>query len=153
MPAGRPTKHQGKKTNELVYRLALLGLTDKEMADVLEIDVSTLQNWKHDYPKFLDSIKKGKDVADADVVKTLYDRANGYDHKEVKTEKEKNKKGNLIITKTTTTNKHIPPDVGAIAFWLKNRRGKKWNDRIPDDNGGDDRPILENGDKLPEDDE
>jgi len=151
MPAGQPTKHKGDETNELVYRLSLLGLTDKEMAGVLEIDVSTLGNWKNDFPEFLEAIKKGKDAADANVSKSLYERANGYDYEEVR--KETGTSGEYTIDKTTTTKKHIPPDVGAIAFWLKNRRGKKWNDRIPTDDTTDDKPILENGDKLPEEDE
>jgi len=151
MPAGRPSKHEGRKTNKLVYRLSLLGLTDKEMAGVLEIDVSTLQDWKKDHPQFTDAIKKGKDNADSNVVKSLYKRANGYDYTETKIEKGTNSKG--TVNSITTTRKHVPPDVGAIAFWLKNRRGKKWNDRIPDDNGGDDKPILENGEELPKDEE
>lgn len=149
MPAGQPTKHKGKETNDLVYRLSLLGLTDLEMASVLEIDKSTFNNWKHDFPEFLDSVKKGKDAADGQVVEKLHKRAMGYDYEEVK--KEKGKSGEYEVDKTTTTKKHIPPDVGAIAFWLKNRRGKQWNDRIPKDDGGDDKPILENGSKLPED--
>lgn len=147
--AGQPTKHNGGETNDLVYRLSLLGLTDKEMASVLEIDVSTFGNWKNDFPEFLESIKKGKDIADANVAKSLYERANGYEYEEVR--KEKGKSGEYEVDKTTKTTKHIAPDVGAIAFWLKNRRGKKWNDRIPTEEDSDEKPILDNGDKLPED--
>ena len=150
MPPGQPTKHKGKETNKLAYSLSLLGLTDKEMAGVFDVDVSTIGNWKNDFPEFLEALKKGKDEADAKVVKSLYKRANGYNYTEVR--KETGTSGEYTIDKTTTTKKHIAPDVGAAAFWLKNRRRKDWNDRVYSDDSTDDRPILENGNKLPEDD-
>ncbi len=149
MPAGQPTKYKGKETDELVYGLSLLGLIDREMAGVLQITEQTFNNWKKEHPKFFESIKRGKDAADVDVVKSLYKRANGYDYEEVKTEQ--GKSGNFKTEKTTKTTKHIAPDVGAAAFWLKNRRRKDWNDRGNIDDTPDERPVLENGDKLPDD--
>lgn len=149
MPIGRPTDYKGKETNKLVFKLSLLGSTDKEMASVLDITETTLNNWKEKFPEFIESIKKGKDEADAKVIKSLYKRAQGYSFTEVRTET--GTSGEYTIDKTTTTKKHIPSDVAAAIFWLKNRQGKNWNNRIPIDDNPDDKPILENGDKLPED--
>ena len=54
----------------------------------------------------------------------MYQRAVGY---EVKTEKIfKDGDGSIIRVETT---EHIPPDVTAQIFWLKNRRRDKWSER------------------------
>ena len=79
------------------------------------------------YPKFLESIKKGKINADANVAKSLYHRACGYQHKEDKifhNPSAKKKKDRVVIVPTT---KHYPPDTAAAFIWLKNRAG--WRDK------------------------
>ena len=57
------------------FKLSLLGCTDEEMADVFDVDVRTLNNWKVSHPEFFQSIKRGKTPADAMVATALYDRA------------------------------------------------------------------------------
>jgi len=49
---GRPTKYK-KEYDEQVYKFALLGLTDVEMADVLGVDEKTFNTWKTKHPTFL----------------------------------------------------------------------------------------------------
>jgi Asp-tRNA(Asn)/Glu-tRNA(Gln) amidotransferase A subunit family amidase len=122
MGAGRPTKYD-PKYNEQVYKLCLLGATDKEIADFFEVDESTINNWKIDFPQFLESIKEGKYNSDAKVAESLYKRALGYEHKE---DDIKMFQGDIIITPTI---KHYPPDSTAAIFWLKNRRPKDWRDK------------------------
>lgn len=119
---GRPTKYSDEY-NEKVFKLALLGATDAEMADLLDICEATFNNWKRYYPKFLESLKKGKANADANVAKSLYQRACGYSHPDVHIS---NYQGEIIITETT---KHYPPDTGAAFIWLKNRRPEDWRDK------------------------
>ena len=63
-PVGRPTKFREEYINQ-AFQLSLLGCTDAEMADVFDIDVRTLDNWKVSYPEFFQSIKNGKTPADA----------------------------------------------------------------------------------------
>lgn len=116
---GRPTKYE-EKYNEQARKLCLLGYTDKELADFFEICEATLNNWKIEYPEFLESIKKGKDIADAEVVESLFQRATGYEHEETKFFQYE---GSIISEDTV---KHYPPDVGAAALWLKNRQTIKW---------------------------
>jgi len=43
-----------------------------------------LNSWKKKFPQFLESLKKGKAVADANVASRLYSRAIGYDAKATK---------------------------------------------------------------------
>ena len=82
MGAGRPTKYK-EEYNEHAYKLCLLGYIDEDLAKFFEVDVSTINNWKIEYPKFFESIKSGKEVADANVAESLYKRANGFRYKEV----------------------------------------------------------------------
>jgi len=119
---GRPTKFK-EEYIEQGYKLALLGHKDEEMASFFEVDVSTVQNWKHDYPEFLDSIKRGKEESDFDVAKSLYHRAIGYSHEDVHIS---NFQGEITITPVT---KHYPPDPTSAIFWLKNRQRKNWRDK------------------------
>lgn len=137
MAAGNPTKYNlTKKDLEMVTNYCLLGCIDEQLAEFLDICVATLNNWKKSHPKFLESIKKGKEDADAMVVKSLFKKANGYRYEE--------KTFEILIDPTTgeaITNKPIlkqikekeqHADTGAIAFWLKNRRPKEWNKRDND---------------------
>lgn len=119
---GQPTKYKDEYAKQ-AYKLCLLGSTDKDMADFFEVSESTVNNWKHDYPEFLESIKRGKISADANVASRLYKRAIGYEHDE---DKIFNHQGEPLIVPTT---KHVQPDTTAAIFWLKNRQPAKWRDK------------------------
>jgi len=71
---GRPTKYR-EEFNDLAFKCALLGATDRELADIIGICEATLNTWKIEYPIFLESIKRGKERADMEVVQSLYKRA------------------------------------------------------------------------------
>ena len=118
---GRPTKYDDKFA-EQAYKYCLLGADDRRLAELFEVAESTVNNWKNDYPEFLDSIKKGRDIADAEVGKSLYDRAMGYSHTEDKIFVHD---GVPVIVPTI---KHYPPDATSAIFWLKNRQPAKWRD-------------------------
>lgn len=55
--AGRPTDYQ-ESYNEQAEKLCKLGATDAELADFFDIAESTLNNWKSEYPEFMESIKR-----------------------------------------------------------------------------------------------
>lgn len=119
---GRPSDYR-VKFNKQAYRLCLLNATDVELANFFEVSIPTLNAWKKKHPKFLNSIKEGKDEADANVADRLYNRAMGYSHPEFKVF---NNGGEEMIVETT---KHHPPDATSAIFWLKNRQPQKWRDR------------------------
>ena len=120
MTAGRPTRYKQEYAVE-AYKLCLLGATDAQMADFFGISESTLNLWKKKHLKFSESLKDGKERADANVAKSLYNRAIGYSHPE---EKIFQNEGNIIRADTI---KHYPPDTAAAFIWLKNRAG--WKDK------------------------
>jgi hypothetical protein len=119
---GRPTKYKEEYSKQ-VYKLCLLGATDKDIADYFEVDESTINNWKNEHTEFFESIKRGKVDADATVAERLYNRAKGYDQK---TDKIFQFQGEPVIVPTV---EHVQPDTTAAIFWLKNRRPKEWRDK------------------------
>ena len=92
------------------------GNTDEQLAAVLGINKRTLHRWKAD-KEFLSLLKKNKPVADKAIENSLFVRAHGYSFEEVTVEKDGTTK---VVTK------HMPPDTGAAAFWLKNRKPTEW---------------------------
>lgn len=122
-PGGRPTKYRPDYHPKMVYKLCLLNATDEKIADAFDISVATFYNWELQHPEFLESVKKGKAVADAEVANNLFKKANGYRYREKKIEKDES--GNTI--RETITTKFIPPDTAAAFIILKNRAG--WRDK------------------------
>jgi hypothetical protein len=119
----RPSKYKEEYAAQ-VYKLCLLGATDKELADFFNIDEATLNLWKEKHQEFSESLKKGKFEADATVASKLFHRATGYEHPEIITASFQG-----IITDTKEVIKHYPPDTTAAIFWLKNRQRDKWRDK------------------------
>ena len=126
MAGGRPTKYK-EEYAEQALKLCRLGATDKAIADFFDIAESTLNKWKKDHPKFMESLKEGKLMADAEVADKLYHRAIGYSHKEVKLAQQEGR-----FTDEKEVLKHYAPDPTAAIFWLKNRQPELWRDKQPE---------------------
>lgn len=131
---GRPSKYKPEYA-EQAKKLCMLGHTDKELAAFFEVSEQTLNAWKQAYPEFLESLKCGKDLVDAEVAAKLFHRATGYEHPE---DDIRVVNGQIVITPTI---KHYPPDTTAAIFWLKNRQRDKWRDK-PEADGDEDAPVL-----------
>jgi hypothetical protein len=117
----RPTKFKQEFIAQ-AEKLCRLGATDQEVADFLEVEVRTLYRWKADNEAFCQALKAGKDVADDRVERSLFARANGYEHDEV----DIRVVANAIVQ--TPVRKYYPPDTTAAIFWLKNRKPKEWRE-------------------------
>jgi hypothetical protein len=147
MTKKKPVEEQKKKGRKSLYdpdihpkkaaELALMGLDDAALSSALGISEATLNNWKKQYPEFLEPLKRSKAQADAPVVASLYQRACGYEYTEI-SEKHDPEKG-LIRTVVT---KQVAPDVTAQIFWLKNRQPKDWRDKREVDLGNIDGAPL-----------
>lgn len=121
--AGRPEKYL-KKFNRMAYNICLLGADDAQLAKIFEVNEDTINTWKVKYPLFSVSIKKGKDLADAEIAKSLFQRAKGYKHEVIK----------IFHSDTSGTTaipyvERYPPDTTAAIFWLKNRQKSNWRDK------------------------
>ncbi|MWN31004.1 MULTISPECIES: hypothetical protein [unclassified Gilliamella] len=118
----RPTNYR-EEYAEQARKLCLLGYTDKQLADFFNVSEQTINTWKTKHPQFLESIKKGKEIADVEVVESLYKRAIGIEYEEVELKTDGKNKSKRVIKKL------IPPDTTAQIFWLKNRQPHKWRDK------------------------
>ena len=119
---GRPSSYKPEYA-KMARHLCKLGATDADLAEAFEVSVVTIDNWKIKYPEFLGSLKASKEEADNRVERSLYARATGYSYDAVKIFCTKDGK----ITKVPYT-EHVPPDVTAQIYWLKNRRPDRWRD-------------------------
>ena len=138
---GRPSKYKAAHC-KTAKQLAKLGATDFEIALFLDVAYSTFKLWCAQHPKFSAAIKLGKAPANRRAERSLYHRANGYTYEaeeiflvdEVTERHNPEDPPHPIVTRTkkvlrVPVVKHIPPDTGALAFWLKNREKGKWRDK------------------------
>lgn len=133
---GRPTKYQ-EEYPEQAKKLCLLGATDKELADFFEVNEDTIHEWKKVHPEFSESVKAGKEIADAEVANSFHKRAVGYKYEEVTYEKiaqsldgvEDEEDMKMEVFKKKVVVKEVAPDPGAALNWLKNRQPSKWRDK------------------------
>lgn len=134
----RPSKFKPEFVSQ-AEKLAKLGATDIEIADFFEVEARTLYRWKAENESFCQALKAGKAEADERVERSLYARANGYEHEEVDIR---------VVDKAivqTTIRKYYPPDTTACIFWLKNRKPAEWRDKVETElTGKDGGPIQVN---------
>ena len=123
MPGGRPSSYKPEYAKQ-AEKLAMLGATDQEIADFFEVDVRTVYRWKHDYDKFCQALKAGKDVVDDRVERSLYQKAIGYEQEEVKIFMPAGAEAPVYAPYRAK----VAPDTTAAIFWLKNRRSDQWRD-------------------------
>lgn len=116
------------------------GLVDEQIAHNMGIAPGTLYDWKKKFSEISEALKKGKEIVDIQVENALLKRALGYEYDEQRIEKS-DKDGTKIIQ----TVKHVPGDVTAQIYWLKNRKPDKWRDKPVIDA---DREVMEKMDTL-----
>lgn len=131
---GRPTKYKPEYC-DLAYKFCLLGATDKRLAELFEVNEDSIHEWKKIYPEFSESICNGREIADADIAKSLYHRAKGYSHPEddIRTVSVGGGRSDIVITPTI---KHYPPDTTAASLWLRNRQPALWRDKVDVEHSG-----------------
>jgi hypothetical protein len=132
---GRPTSYKAEYAKQAA-KLCALGATDEQLADFFEVSVRQIHRWKLKYPGFYKSLSVGKDVADTNVERALYNRAVGYTYDSVEIRVVNNE---LI---EVPVKEHVPPDTTAIIFWLKNRKRKHWQTNPDPFDDGDDAPPV-----------
>lgn len=122
-----------------------LGATDAQLARFFKVDRTTIHNWRASRPEFAEACRIGKEFADDEVERSLYERARGYDYR---AEKPYLHEGKPVIVRYQ---EHVPADVKASTFWLGNRQPEKWRERQQLEHTGKDGGPIETREMGPTD--
>jgi len=120
--------HYQDRYADQARKLCQLGATDRDLAEFFEVTTVTIWRWQARYPEFCAALHRAKDAADDRVERSLYARATGYTFDSEKLFMTKD--GEVIREQII---EHVPPDVTACIFWLKNRCASEWRDKTDHD--------------------
>lgn len=136
---GRKSKYETNVQPRLLEIAAWCrdGLTDKEIAERLDISQDSFYVYKNKYTEFSDTLKETKEIADIKVENSLNKNANGYDYEEqvvvMKKEVIYNEQGKrqkeITYPEVVTILKHKEAETKAQQFWLQNRKPEKWRNQ------------------------
>jgi hypothetical protein len=129
--AGRPPIYEPAYCPR-AHKLALLGLTDVEIAEQFGISPDTLYEWQAAHPGFSEALQSGKTPADAEMAASFYKRGLGYEQPAVKIFMPAGADAPVYAPYM----EHYPGDVGAQKSWLFNRQRDRWKDRQQVDTSG-----------------
>jgi len=110
-----------------VYYLARMGARICDIAEFFNVSHICVDKWKQQNVDFREAYLEGHWLFGMKVGETLGQRALGYSYTEIEKSQHVDRQGEIRdLVKTTT--KHMPPDVTAIIFYLKNRFRDSWMD-------------------------
>lgn len=136
-----PKKYDQWLTEEGLLKItgwARDGLIDKQIAHNMGIGASTLREWKGTFPEVAEALRKGKEVVDREVENALFKSAIGYTQtirkpvkvREVEYDPETGRKVREVERWVAVEEEiHVPPQVTAQIFWLKNRKPDQWREK------------------------
>ena len=102
----------------LVMRLARVGLTNAEIAEVVEVTREVFESHVVRDEALLDALIEGRANPNRMVVASLFKRAVGYQYEQV-TEEDGRPIKKVI--------KHVVPDVAAMNLWLRHKDPENWD--------------------------
>lgn len=114
------------------------GLIDKQIAHNMGVSYTSLKDWKNQFPAIAEALRKGKEVVDREVENALFKSAIGYTQtirkpvkvRDVEYDPETGRKVREIERWVAVEEEiHVPPQVTAQIFWLKNRKPDQWREK------------------------
>ena len=134
----RPSKYETEVKDKLpaVQGWAMQGLNNEQIAHNLGINIATLYKYKAQHTELNEALKKGREVADFEVVNALHENATGYwrteqvvSQKKTVSYNDQGKRVETIEPCIVEVKKWYPPNTTAQIYWTKNRIPKDWSDR------------------------
>lgn len=128
------------------------GLTKDEIAQNMGIATQTLHEWQKRCPEISECLKNARAYAHARVENALFMKAVGYKIVKQQPIKKKvadydgvgKKIGEHEEVELIEVEEQLPPDMGAIAFYLKNNMPDKYKDKWAEAAGDDEEAEREN---------
>lgn len=145
-PVYDPLKHP-----DIAYSFALLGYTNRELAERFGVSISTIEYWMANKPEFGDRVREGREIATLKVVGKLYESALGFyiEEEQVVQCKKTNfdannqKVSEQIYYQTIKVKKYIKPETINQRYIMNNRTrhmdipwGDNQNITVSGPNGG-----------------
>ena len=117
-----PLKYNPAYHDDWAWSLAIKGATDQDIADAFHVSRRTIIRWRQTYPSFNEACQHGKEVADAKVKRSLYERAVGFEYQEKESVIDVDPRtGEQKPVRVRTLTKKAVPDTMAQMYWLNNR--------------------------------
>lgn len=95
-----------------------------------------MYDWRKKYPKISEALKKGREISDYIIENALFQRARGYTatvKKAIKVKKpyydDEGRRIDEERVEIVEEEMHVPGDVTAQIFYLKNRKPSNWKDK------------------------
>lgn len=122
---GRPVKYKSSFA-ERATDLCMLGLTNEELADRFGVEGPTIGMWIAQIPEFAAAIYAGREGADADIARAMYQSARGYahEHDEIKVVSMGDNRGSEI--QIVPTIKRYPPNDRMATLWMANKQKRRF---------------------------
>lgn len=135
-----------EKDIKFVRELVAHGVTNRKLAEMFGIGLTTLEKWLRGESKFARAIREGRMESCQKVIDSVFRRACGYEYTEeveklevVRNEKDEiitdsNGKPTVVLRTISRIHKHQPADIPAAKFYLWNRTKtwppeKQWNNK------------------------
>ena len=105
-----PPEYRGKWTCHLVRRLSARGFTESDLAEVMNISLETLEEWKSAHGELVEALRRGREEANCAVEASLIQLASGFEYQE-----------EVILRsgKKVTLTRYQPPDASVIKYYLE----------------------------------
>lgn len=158
-------KYQEWLTEDGLLKLAAWardGLTKEQLAHNCGCSLSTFKDWCNKYPAISAAVSRAREVTDIIVENSAYKSANGYTVRLSKTYKLKRVEFDPNTGRKVAEQEylqegfeevHIPANVQAQQWWLKNRKPEVWRDKPSehDHDGGEKFEMVFDVDEEEED--
>lgn len=117
----RPSKYDSEIKPHIddVRKAVESGATDKEIADALNISLSTLYKYKKEKAEFSKAFARGREKIVIEIKAALLKKALGYEYTEEKSVAKYDKDGESVVM-VETYKKHQPASETAAAMLLRN---------------------------------
>ena len=119
------SKYNPEYHDDWAWSLAIKGATNKEMAEAFGISLRTVIRWMNEHESFADAVERGKNIADAKVERSLYQRAIGFEITDTEKTVDMDKDGNPKPVRIKNTTRKIVPDTMAIMYGLNGLSTRK----------------------------
>lgn len=122
----------------MIFWLSLLGITEREMANIIGISLAGLELWKKRHADFAGAIQSGKEESAGAMANSVFQSGLGFEYTEEKVltnrVKEFDEYGRVIKEYTepliVQVKKKCPPNITAALAFLKAKHPEIWGDKI-----------------------